>query len=234
MKNEKTYLYKMNSVIINGLAIALSFVFLILTKLIVKDYSIGDFLSLNVLGWSLMLTIPYCIVHEILHSVAYVIYGANFKNITYGMHLEKGILCCSCKQSISKKNILWSLVYPLIFIGIITYVIGIVFNLKILTLLSIFNIAGCGGDLIMFFALFKIKDFKFFEYDNPLAFGIITSENLDGKKFVGLELMQDETVTQTIDKKVNISKESIAILIVYMVFVVASMVLSHIMPILED
>ena len=120
MKNKKYYLFEMQPTSLNIISTLILFVVVIFTVLLGKFSIIFD----NY-GISLILMLPYLVLHEILHSVAYVIHGADFKNITYGAHMEKGILCCLCKQNITKKNILISLVYPLIFIGIFTYVIGI-------------------------------------------------------------------------------------------------------------
>ena len=220
MKKNNTYLYEMNVLYLNIVVIVFTILLGLFTFWLM--YVRGMFLTLNDFDITLLLIliIPYFILHEILHSIGYVINGASFKNITFGMHLEKSILSCSCKQSISKKTILWSLLYPFIFIGAITYIIGLIFNLPILIMLSFLNISGCVGDLAMFLAFIKIKDFKFFEYDNPLAFGLITNEDLEKKKFIGLKLIEDENITQTVHKKINISKASIFILAIYILLII--------------
>ena len=110
---------------------------------------------------------------------------------------------------------MWSLVYPLLFIGIITYIIGIIYKIDILVILSIINISGCSGDLIMFFAFLKLKKFKFFEYDNPLAFGITTEEDMENKKMPCLNRIEEDDFKQTVDKKVSVSKTSVVIMILY-------------------
>jgi hypothetical protein len=157
----------------------------------------------------LMLIVPYFILHELLHSIAYVIHGADFKNITYGAHIEKGILCCLCKQNISKRCILTSLVYPLIFLGIIVYLIGILTNCGLLVVLSIMNISGCAGDIMMFIGLSTIKNFEYSEYDNPMAFGIYTKEDFSKKKMLGLKYIETKDSLEKKDmKKVTISKVS--------------------------
>ena len=82
----------------------------------------------------------YMILHEIFHSIAYVIYGSDYKKITYGVCLEKGVLCCLCKQNVDRRNILHSLMFPLFYIGIVTYIISLIFRMPLLFLLSIFII----------------------------------------------------------------------------------------------
>lgn len=70
----------------------------------------------------------------------------------------------------------------------------------------------------MFYHFLKIRKLKFFEYDNPMAFGIITEDNLDNKKLFGLKQIKNKKIVQTIDKKVTISKKSIIYLIIYFIF----------------
>ena len=221
MKEEKTYFYEMKTIPVNVIGILIIIPFIIIAVLVRSGDIKADLEMIFDSKYALLfaLLIPYLILHELLHSLAYVLNGAKFKNITYGAHLEKGILCCSCKQLITKKNILWSLMYPFLFIGIVTFIIGLIFHLPILVTLSIFNISGCGGDLAMFIAFLKIKNFKFFEYDNPMAFGIVTSENLDNKKLFGLKQIKEDKVVQTIDKKVTISKTSIIIFIIVLILI---------------
>ena len=219
MEKEKTYLFEMKVGTLNIVSL-IFFAVLVLITILIMLLS-GNVLKISDSDMTLVfiLLIPYLIIHEILHSIGYVVNGAKFKNITYGVHLEKSILCCSCKQEINKKNILWSLMYPFLFIGVITYIIGLVFNLPVLIVLSIANITGCSGDIIMFYDFLKIKKFKFFEYDNPLAFGIITSENMEDKKLFGLRMIGEEKIVQTIDKKISVSKSSFILFAIYLAFI---------------
>ena len=215
MKQENKYYYEMKSGILNILSIVLFAVLVLITYFILKNINLNITINSFEYSLTLILIIPYFMFHEVLHSVGYVVNGAKFKNITYGMHLEKGILCCSCKQTIEKRTILWSLVYPLIFIGIVTYIIGIMCRSKILIMLSIANISGCIGDIIMFIDFLKLGKFKFFEYDNPMAFGIITDRNLENEKLFGLKRVEEDNFKQTVDKKISVSKKSIIIFLIY-------------------
>lgn len=204
---KKYYLFEMKTGALNIVSLVLFFGLLVLTGNLLQDQTInlGDLMAK-----SLLFMIPYFVFHEILHSISYVLHGADFKNITYGAHLEKGILCCLCKQNVSKRNILTSLLYPFIFIGVITYIIGIVFNIPVLILLSIMNISGCSGDLLMFYSLSRIKNFEYSEYDNPTAFGLFTEEDLSNKKLPGLKYVGTKNELERKDlKKVTISKTSI-------------------------
>ena len=73
---------------------------------------------------------------------------------------------------------------------------------------------GCSGDLVMFYIFLKIKDFKYFEYDNPIAFGIITKQDFSNKKLPFFKQIKEEVV-QTTNKKIDVSKISIILLLIY-------------------
>lgn len=208
---KKYYLFEMKMKDINIICIIISIILVTIT-FIINPIEYIDYISL------IILLIPYFFLHEIIHSISYVLCGASFKNITYGAHLEKGILCCLCKQNISKTNILISLLAPLTLIGIITYIIGIIINNDLLILLSIMNIAGSSGDLLMFYNLCRLNNFSFSEYDNPMAFALYSKENLSKKKFYGLKYIGNTMkLKKTMDKKVNISKPSIIIFIIILI-----------------
>ena len=210
---KKYYLYEMNLMVLNIISILLFFLIIMLTLFFYKigvihnwDYSIGIIF---------ILMIPYLALHEILHSVAYVLHGADFKNITYGAHLELGLLCCLCKQNITKKNILVSLIYPLFFIGILTYIIGIVMDWPLLIALSIVNISGCAGDIIMFLNFLGIKDFEYSEFDNPISFALYSAKDLSKRKMFGLKYIDHTNQLKREEfKKVTISKTSIIFFLV--------------------
>nr|MCR4580947.1 hypothetical protein [Bacilli bacterium] len=102
---KKYYLFEMNSLLLNIISLVLFFVMWFISMAIVGSISFDN----KTLGYVMLLLLPYFSFHEVLHSIGYVLHGANFKNITYGAHIEKGILCCLCKQRVSKKCILISL-----------------------------------------------------------------------------------------------------------------------------
>lgn len=202
---KKYYLYEMNTTTLNILSIVLLIFLFILSDILGFD----NLLSGKDFYFACILLIPYLCLHELLHGFSYYLHGAKLNNIFFGAHLEKGILCCLCKQNVSKKCILISLIYPFVFIGVITYILGIYFNLRILIILSIFNISGCSGDLIMFFSFLGLKDFEYSEYDNPTAFGLYSNKDLSNKKLFSLKYVgcKDE-LEITNKKRIIVSKTS--------------------------
>lgn len=211
----------MDTLILNIFSIGIFAIFLFIA------FFLKDFFSFNEKSFyiSSALMLPYFILHEIIHSLSYVVNGADFKNITYGCHLEKSILCCLCKQNITKKNILISLLAPLIIIGILTLAISLIFKAEILFCLSILNIAGCSGDIIMFYHLNKIKNFEFSEYDNPIAFGLYGNKDLENKKMFGLKYLGSQEKLERNDfKKIDIDVKNIVFLILFVLFSVLFMI----------
>lgn len=213
-QEKKYYVYEMNGVTLQIISVIFLIIMLFITFYFSNEITMTD----KDFELIFLLIIPYLILHELLHSLAYVINGAKFKNITYGAHLEKGILCCLCKQNISKRNILISLLFPFVIIGVITYIIGILTNNIVLIWLPILNISGCSADLIMFFDLLKLKDFEYSEYDNPMAFGLYTNKNLSKTKLFGLKYIgETKSLEKNNMKKISISKFSIITFIIFII-----------------
>ena len=165
----------------------------------------------------------WSVLHEIIHGVFYQIGGAKRENITYGAALEKGIFYCRCGEYVNKKTIMMSLMSPFTIIGVITLIIGLIFNWSWLVLLSTVNIGGAGGDLCMFFFfLGREKDVQFMEYGDSSIFSLKTKENLDDKKFLCVKQVDKEKAPANDNaKRLVVSKGSwIFIIIIVAIFVV--------------
>ena len=145
--------------------------------------------------------------------------GAKKENITFGVHLEKGVFCCLVKENVGKKNILMSLISPFLFLGVIPYIVGIISENIVITFLALLNIAGCSGDLIMFIDFLKLKDFEYSEFDNPVAFGLYSKEDLSQKKLLGLKYVETTSNLEIKDfEKITISKTSWWFMLIYYLF----------------
>ncbi|MBP5679228.1 MAG: DUF3267 domain-containing protein [Bacilli bacterium] len=216
MPKRRYYLFELDMNPLNVISILL---FILMIAITLGFYKLGIIKNWDYpVGLLFILMIPYLILHELLHSLSYVLHGADFKNITYGAHIEKGVLCCLCKQNITKKNILFSLIYPFVWIGVLTYIIGIIMDWPILIALSIVNLSGCAGDLIMFFAFLRLEDFEYCEYDNPTAFGLYSAKDLSNKKMFGIKYVGEERKLPIEDlRKVTVSKTSIISFILILV-----------------
>lgn len=224
MKN-KYYIYQMNLKVLNISSIFLLLIVGLICLIIDKNFVINSinylFNGNNTIYFFLYYFI-YIILHELLHSLSYVLYGAKFDKIEYGMEIEKGILYCLCKQDISRKNILNSLFFPLFYIGIVTLIISYIINSYMLFLLSISNIVGCIGDIIMFIFIVRLsKDIKFSEYNDSTSFGIKSKEDISNMKPFGLKYLgTKEELDRKINKKINISKISL----IFIFFVIIGLI----------
>ena len=163
----------------------------------------------------------WLVLHEIIHGISYVIMGAKSKNITFGMALEKGIFFTKCGEDINKKNILVSVIAPFVLIGIIPLIISIIITSPILLILSLINISGCSGDLMMFtFFLGRNKDCLFKELNDSTTFSLTTSEDLTNKKFLGVKLSEKQELPKEEKKykqKIYISRPSKWIILITLI-----------------
>lgn len=214
--NKKAYIYKMNLGPANILCLGILIVLYIFTILV---FHIDISFSNNPLVLFILIVL-YLMLHEFLHGVGYFIGGVKRRNIQYGIRLEKGIFYAMAYQELTKKNILISLQMPFMVIGVITYIIGVIFNIPILVLLSIINISGASMDLAMFFYICRLKDITYSESGEPDEFVLISNEDLTKKKNIFLKIVETKKYKKedyefTIDKKIDITKKSIIIILVF-------------------
>ena len=221
-KDKKYYIFSLNMNFLNIFSFIILFLVVGLTLIIDKEFllnSISYTFSVDKLFMTFVLVFGYLMLHEILHSIGYYIYGAKYKNIVYGIELEKGIFYCLCKQNINKKNIMNSLMFPLFYIGIVTYIISFILDNYYLLILSIFNISGCVGDIFTFLFMLKLDDdIEFSEFDDTTSFGIYTDKDISKNKYLGLKYIETrEDLDRNEYTKIKVSKISYIILIVILV-----------------
>lgn len=216
--SKKTYVYKMNLVSANVLCIGILILLWIFTGFLgIEFFNKGTNYFILFIA-----VILYLMLHEFLHGVGYFIGGTKHSNITYGIELEKGIFYAMAYQKLTKKNILISLQMPFMVIGVITYIIGFIFNIPFLVILSIINISGAAMDLAMFFYFLRLpKDFTYSETGNPDEFVVISSNDLTKKKSIFLKLVEvkdyKEKDFEFKDiKKIKITKLSIVLIILFL------------------
>ena len=219
MKKKNYYIFKMDLNCLNILSIILLIGLLIFNHFVVGYDVFNKLFAMNNLFRIVLYYFLYAIIHEILHAISYVLNGGSFNKIIFGVMLEKGILYCLCKQNISKKNILISLMAPFFVIGICTYIIGVYLDIPILVLLSIANMSGCVGDLVMFKYIFKLKDIEFSEFDDPTSFAIYSSTDVSKINHFGLKNVgKKENINKKILNKFVISRASI--LFILFIFII--------------
>lgn len=184
----KYYKFKMNLVIGNILA----FVFLILAAIPVFDKisSVFNQDSSKSLALVLILYIFWMLLHEILHGIGHLLCGVKLNQLSFGANIEKGVLFCLVRREVNKKGILISLLFPFFFIGVVTYIIGIIINSPILIILSIFNISGASVDLLMFYNFVKLgNDISYIEPGDGTSFYLMSDKEIN--KLTGLTKVEE-------------------------------------------
>ncbi len=172
------------------------------------------------------------IIHELLHGLGFRVCGkASTNNIVYGVDLEKGVLYCACKQEINKLGIIGALLAPILFLTIIPFIIGIIFNLDILIFVAIINLFGASFDVLATIDILRLpKNIKYKDLDDTLGFIIISNDDLNKQKYFGLKIIKQGKYDASKIKaskydKLSISKASIIILIVIIILLIISFVL---------
>lgn len=197
---KKYYKYELSISFVTILSFILLVPFLFVLPLLFGDIVVNDKFFINFILFY-VLYFFYMALHELIHGIGYYLSGTKKENITYGMALEKGICYCLTKTPVNKKGILFSIILPFITIGVITLIISIIFKLPMLGLLSMFNISGCSGDLVMFFFfLTRDKDIMYTELDDPTKFAIITEKEMKSTKWLGLKFIESDNYTEDILK----------------------------------
>ncbi|MBQ7105496.1 MAG: DUF3267 domain-containing protein [Bacilli bacterium] len=222
----KYFTYKMDLLVLNILAVILITIMIFFTYFITGSISFID--SINV--FSLIFIIIILFIHEILHGIGFFILGkVKRKSIVFGAELEKGIFYCMCKEPVSKVNILVALSFPLFFIGILTYIIGIFLGSDLLILLSIFNISGSIGDILMLIDILLMpKDICYLDLDDTTSFTILSKEDLSKKRYFSLKLEKygkySDNVKAKDYTKIKVSKSSKWIFIILIIFIIIAFI----------
>ena len=217
----KYYRFSMNMCVLNLFCIALFIPSMVLI------YLLGISSSVNFT--CLILYFLWMFLHEFLHGLGFYICGASHDKIVYGANLEKGIFYCMCKDKISKKSIIISLLFPFFFIGIFTLIFGFFINNSFLIILSLFNIAGCAGDLAMFFSFLKLPGFDYLDLDDCTGFVLVSSNDLSKYKLFGIKLVEEGNYSPSLSAndyhKFTISKLSWVIFSFMILFLIISIVM---------
>lgn len=207
----KYYKYKMNMIV--GNVLSSLFLFLALIPLSFFKDSISFDITFKELGIFLIIYFFWMFLHEALHGIGHLLCGVKRKDLSFGAEIEKGVLFCLARREVNKKGILISLLFPFFFIGVVTYIIGIIINSRLLVALSIFNISGASVDLLMFYTFIKLNnDITYIEPSDGTSFYLMSDKDI--KKLPGFVLEESGEYKENMFKDINyktfdISKGSI-------------------------
>ncbi|WDC83392.1 DUF3267 domain-containing protein [Caloramator sp. mosi_1] len=113
------------------------------------------------------------ILHEILHGIAYVVFGKVKKSdVMFGINFKTLTLYASCKVPISSIAIVKVCIFPLLILGIVPIILCMLFKeLSFLFMWSVFMVALSSGDIYISWIMREyIEDFIFMDKPNEIGF----------------------------------------------------------------
>ena len=227
-KNMNYYTYTFNMTLLNILALILLIPVGAVVYLI--EYQDSYTISLSMTNLFILMFV-WLIIHELLHGLGFAIFKSVKKeNITFGMFLEKGVFYCMCKQNITKKVILTSLLFPITIIGILTLIIGMIINNYELVFLSILNIVSSIGDIVMTIYFLRCpNDIIYLDLDDCTSFTVLSYKSLENIKVPGIILHEKgiynkEKMKSKDKRKIVISKLSYLLLGIILILLIITII----------
>lgn len=226
MSKERYYTYKLDMVLLNIIAIILFVIVCFFVLLIEHNDSYVITSDINLFIYMVL----WLMLHEVLHGIGFGIFkNVSISNITFGMALEKGVFYCMCKQAIDKKVILTSLLFPVTIIGLITLIIGMIVNSYVLVLLSILNITGSIGDIVMIIYFLKVGRVRYLDLDDCTSFTVLSREDLTNVGCLGIKLVNsgiydDSKIYPRDKKKLTITNLSYILLVVILIIFIIDLI----------
>lgn len=111
------------------------------------------------------------VIHELIHGITWMLtIHCSWKNISFGF--IKGNPCCHCNQPMDKRSYVIGALMPLILLGVIPWLTGILAGILYLMTFGAIYIAGAMGDIMMVWAIrHEANDTKV--YDHPSEAGCV-------------------------------------------------------------
>lgn len=215
----KYYKFEIDTVKGNILCILITIIAIIPAWNIMIKYI--ENINMKELGILFFAYLLWMFLHEILHGIGHIICGVKPKDLSFGASLEKSVLFCLVRREVNKKGILVSLIFPFFFIGIVTYIIGVIINSPLLISLSILNIGGASMDLTMFLQFIRLgEDITYIEPGDGTSFYLISNNNIN--KLYGLKKVEEgeynkEMFLNKNNKVFDISKTSFLLLGIFFI-----------------
>lgn len=135
-------------------------------------YILLDSKSLLLLGITI---IVLAIVHEILHGFTWAIFTTRgIKDISFGFIVKYLSPYSTCKVPLKRWQYTLGVLMPLIVLGILPTIVGLLAGIASITIIGALFIIGAGGDLVMVYLLISYKPERkeILVYDNPTKMGV--------------------------------------------------------------
>lgn len=107
---------------------------------------------------SLVIFFVLVVVHEGLHGITWALFAkSKLKSISFGIIMESFTPYCNCNEPLKKYQIILGSIMPTVILGVGVGVASLVFGSTMLLVIALFNLMGCGGDLLVILKLLSYK-----------------------------------------------------------------------------
>lgn len=90
------------------------------------------------------------VIHELIHGLTWALFAEKgWKSISFGIIWKMLTPYCHCNQPLSLKTYIIGCLMPLIVLGIVPWVIGLCFGIKIVIVWGVVFIACAAGDILV-------------------------------------------------------------------------------------
>ena len=111
------------------------------------------------------------VIHELIHGIFFAKYASKgFKSVKFGVLLKMLTPYCHCKEPLKIKHYIIALLAPLVILGILPAIVGILIGNLGLTIFGIFFSGAAAGDL-MIYNLIKKENPEDYVQDHPSEAG---------------------------------------------------------------
>ncbi len=98
------------------------------------------------------------VVHELIHGVSWSLFAEHhWKDIAFGFMKQYMTPYCSCRVPLSKGQYIFGALMPLILLGIVPMLVGILIGSWLITLLGIVMADAAAGDILIVWNLLKYR-----------------------------------------------------------------------------
>ena len=123
-----------------------------------KNRGLGDerFISSLLIFFGAYLVL--IVVHELIHGVSWALFTEHhWKDIAFGFMKQYMTPYCSCRVPLSKGQYIFGALMPLILLGIVPMLVGILIGSWLITLLGIVMADAAAGDILIVWNLLKYR-----------------------------------------------------------------------------
>ena len=153
-QSEKVMVNVVYANIISVLILAISSVIMIVCFMSIYDTFQID-LSFKIIGWLIALII----IHEVIHGLTWSLFcEQKWKSIQFGIMWKLLTPYCCCLEVLPWKTYILGGLMPFFVLGVGGYILALWLGSGTVLILSILNVAGAAGDLIVAYRILKNHD----------------------------------------------------------------------------